>query len=268
MTIISSMGIKRSVAILLTGLIAVGLAMAFMFPAGSSEGSRERWAMQMQGRSAYWLLTEDVDYGEYNPDVQKELRRHVNSTDFILHMSERDGLHNRAWRSLADEHGCKWIIAEQIPENAGDAFPIMLSANINPRLLASGASLLESNMPLGVSCGADRPILDDKAAVVVRLNGDVLVLTSKYCTFGNVLGASSTNTLSVVYLTPSGKVSVTMPGANAPKTTVGERTHDAFEAWRGSCDTLMPLKMVFATSNTVMLSLGEAAMSPPRDGGH
>ncbi len=214
-----------SVTILLTGLIAVGLAMAFMFPAGSSEGSRERWAMQMQGRSAYWRLTEDVDYGEYNPDVQKELRRHVNSTDFILHMSERDGLHNRAWRSLADEHGCKWIIAEQIPENAGDAFPIMLSANINPRLLASGASLLESNMPLGVSCGADRPILDDKAAVVVRLNGDVLVLTSKYCTLGNVLGASSTNTLSVVYLTPSGKVSVTMPGANAPETTVGERTH-------------------------------------------
>ena len=43
---------------------------------------------------------------------------------------------------------------------------------------------------------------------------------------------------------------------------------DAFEAWHGSCDTLMPLKMVFATSNTVMLSLGEADMSPPRAGGH
>lgn len=181
----------------------------FVLPAGTSELSRAIFRMARQGRNAHYLF-ETASEAKGVALNGEFFKRCSNSTDFIVQMAkeEVDEERRMKWTALLDGDGSRWIVFGQDSSSEFDDFPLLASANINPLLLCAGAESAEKTMPLGMSSGAERSILDDKCAIVVRRNGTVQKVGKKYCTPRNIIGTAMecTNGVSFVCLTPTRRI--------------------------------------------------------------
>ena len=189
------------------GVIAIfGLVMAVLFPAGSSDLSRKLFQMERQGRNAHYLLLSETKSRGIALDAEF-FKCYSNSTDFIAHMATKEeGDRQIAWKALRDGEGSRWIVACQNSMPGAEDFPLLMTANVNPALLCAVPESLDKTVPLGVSAGAERSILDDGYAIVVRRNGLVQTISKKHCTPRNIIGSavSMTNGFSFSCLTSTG----------------------------------------------------------------
>ena len=189
------------------GVVAMfGLVMAVLFPAGPSDLSRELSQMARQGRNAYYLLSLETRFRGVALDAEF-FKCYSNSTDFIAHMAKKEeGDRRIAWNTLRDGEGSRWIVMCQNPVPDVDDFPLLITANVNPDLLCVGPDSFDKTIPLGVSAGAERSILDDRYVVVVCHNGLVQKISKKYCTPRNIMGSAinRTNRVSFLCLTSTG----------------------------------------------------------------
>ena len=193
-------------------VVLIGIVMAALFPAGSNPLVAKKTRMAMQGRNVYWLLYEScARQGE--KAFSECFESCSNSTDFVLQMAEYvKGEDLEFWRSLVDGEGCCWSVLSSPTGLVDCDAPMLMSANINPRLLSAKKDLIDKEMPLGVSAGASRSLLNDKVAVIVRRNGTVQTLGKKYCTTRNIIGTALNHASKICFicLTPKDRINVVL----------------------------------------------------------
>ena len=171
-------------------------------PAGSDPLGAQTSAFAMRGKNLFSLLKERGVF-DGTVDVSQ-----FKDSGTLLSGIIGEGLEDR--RLAFDSFGCVWNVATAIPSETDDMFPVMISANFNPKFLSGGDRLDPAmQLPIGVKTGADRSLLDDRAIVVVRRNGTTRVIKAKDLKW-DVL-ACEVNEEEIEYLTPTKRVRITVP---------------------------------------------------------
>lgn len=172
--------------------------MGWMFPAGRDPLVAQSGSLAMRGKNLYLLLKH---FEEQNPDF---LRSFSNTSELMQFLK-------KAWPDCELTNDC-WNIAVQIPEGANENFPMLISANLDPRGLEEGCG--DKVLMLGRESGAPCSLLQDKKLVVVRRNGMTEIMQAKYCTRIRILGEFE-NYGKVTYLNPCGTLKMTIPQLEA-----------------------------------------------------
>ena len=201
---------------------AIALLPFAMTPAGRDRLAPNSSAMAMRGINLYSIMIQS-----YLTDLNR-LEKASDSTRFFREILKEED------RYLAfDREGCIWTVAATIPDEANDMFPVMISANFNPELMAGGVRIdPAAQLPIGVKSGADRSLLDDRAIVVVRRNGTARVIKAKDLKLDAV--SSGVGISAVEYLTPTKRVRVSIPMEYSWRRIDG-RCCGGGPRWRSSC---------------------------------
>ena len=181
---------------------AIALLPFAMTPAGRDQLAPNSSAMAMRGRNLYSIMVQS-----YLTDSNR-LEKASDSTRLFREILKEEDRH------LAfDKVGCVWNVAAAIPAETDDMFPVMISANFNPKILSGGDRLdPTTQLPIGAKSGADRSLLDDRAIVVVRRNGMVHVIKAKDLKWDAL--ACGVDNRDVEYLTPTKRVRIIIPKTN------------------------------------------------------
>ena len=186
-------------------IIGIGVIMGVLFPAGHDPLVPKSFAIAMRGRNLYYMIEQNNEQHSLDGkwcDPQKC----SNSVEFITGVLSRSGANGQEW-CRADEVVALWNVAIDVPEDYGEFFPMLISANFNPMLLEraiDGDALL----PIGLASGATLSLLDDKAIILVRRNGCSEVIKAKHCNKKNILKTSYERSGSARYLTPESKITI------------------------------------------------------------
>lgn len=188
-------------------IMGIGVALGVLFPAGRDPFVPKSAVVAMRGRNLYYMIAQNNmqhDMGGKWFDPQKC----SNSVEFISGILSVSGA-DRQECCRTDEVGALWNIAIDAPEDCGEFFPVLISANFNPMLLESAIDD-DTQLPIGPASGAFLSLLDDKAIILVRKNGSSQVIKAKYCTRRNILETPCESSGSVIYLTPEGKITISL----------------------------------------------------------
>ena len=181
---------------------AIALLPFAMTPAGRDQLAPNSSAMAMRGRNLYSIMVQS-----YLTDSNR-LEKASDSTRLF-----RERLKGEDRHLAFDKVGCVWNVAAAIPAETDDMFPVMISANFNPKFLSGGDRLdPTTQLPIGAKSGADRSLLDDRAIVVVRRNGMVHVIKAKDLKWDAL--ACGVDNRDVEYLTPTKRVRIIIPKTN------------------------------------------------------
>lgn len=187
-------------------IIGIGVAMGVLFPAGRDSFVPKSSAIAMRGQNLYCMIVQNnvrnnIDGKWFDP------QKCSNSVEFITGILSASGADIQEW-CCADEEVALWNVAVDVPEDYGELFPVLISANFNPRLLESAIDD-DIQLPIGRASGASLSLLDDKAIILVRKNGSAQVIRAKYCTRRNILKTPrKSSNGSAIYLTTEGKVTI------------------------------------------------------------
>ena len=186
-------------------IIVIGIAMAVLFPAGRDPFVPKSSAVAMKGRTLYYMIAQnnaqhDIAGEWINP------QKCSNSVEFITGLLSVSRANGQKW-CCTDVEAALWNVAVDVPEDYGELFPMLISANFNPRLLESAVDD-DAQLPIGRMSGAPLSLLDDKAIILVRKNGSSQVIKAKYCTRKKILKTHCESGDSVMYLTPEGKITI------------------------------------------------------------
>lgn len=174
-------------------------------PAGSDPLGAQTSAFAMRGKNLFSLLKERGLF-DGTVDVTQ-----FKDSGTLLSKIIGEGSEDR--RLAFDSFGCVWNVAAAIPAETDDMFPVMISANFNPKFLSGGDRLdPTTQLPIGAKSGADRSLLDDRAIVVVRRNGMVHVIKAKDLKWDAL--ACGVDNRDVEYLTPTKRVRIIIPKTN------------------------------------------------------
>ena len=178
---------------------AVALLPFAMTPAGRDQLAPNSSALAMRGRNLYSIMVQSYLTNS------NQLEKASDSTQLFREILKEED------RYLAfDNVGCVWNVAAAIPAEANDMFPVMISANFNPELMAGVVRIDPAvQLPIGVKSGADRSLLDDRAIVVVRRNGMARVIKANDLKWDAL--ACGVDNREVEYLTPTKRVRVAIP---------------------------------------------------------
>lgn len=192
--------------------IGIGVAMGVLFPAGRDPLVPKASAVAMRGRNLYYMIAQNdmqhnIDGKWFDPQMCS------NSVEFITGVLNA-GRANGQEFCCADVGVTLWNVAIDVPEDCGELFPMLISANFNPRWLES---IIDDDMrlPIGRSSGAPLSLLDDKAIILVRKNGCSQVIKAKHCTRKNIFKKSCESSGSATYLTPESKIVVSWTTGSA-----------------------------------------------------
>ena len=186
-------------------IIGIGVTMGVLFPAGRDSFVAKSYALAMRGRNLYYMIVRNnkqrgIDGKWFDP------QKCSNSLEFIAGVLSVSGTNEQEWCCM-DEGVALWNVAIDVPENCGEFFPVMISANFNPRLLERAIDD-DVHLPIGLASGAPLSLLDDKGIIIVRKNGSFEVVRAKYCTRENIFMSSCESISSATYLTPDGKITI------------------------------------------------------------
>lgn len=188
-------------------LLTVAIVMGVLFPAGSDPLVARSKALAAQGKNVYRLLVQEG----LNDDIWNVLSscsNYTSAAQLIGHLLSVHDVKNESADS-ANRIENIWNIAVSVSSECGDTFPIVISANFNPMLLES---TIDDNaqLPIGKTSGAPWSLLNDKAIILVRMNGSSEVIKAKYCTKKNILNTLCESSGSAIYLTPESKITISL----------------------------------------------------------
>ena len=197
------MVIKTKYRIALWGaavIIGIGVIMGALFPAGRDPFVPWSSAVAARGRNLFCMI-EQNNARHKAGDKWCDPQMCSNSMDFITGVLNVIG--------AEAQYGCVtnvgvtlWNVAVDVPEDFDDLFPVLISANFNPKSLEHQFGDNEI-LPIG-----RRGPLKDKGIVVVRKYGMAHIIKGKCCTRKAIIGTSATHSCNVTYLTPDGRVTV------------------------------------------------------------
>lgn len=188
-------------------IIGIGVTMGVLFPAGRDPFVPKASAVAMNGRNLYYMIAlnsaqHDIAGKWINP------QKCSNSVEYItgvLGVGEASGQE----LCCTDAESLLWNVAIDVHDSYDELFPMLISANFNPRLLESAIDD-DTQLPIGLASGASLSLLDDKAIILVRKNGSSQVIKAKYCTKKNIFKIPCKSSGSVMYLTPEGKITINL----------------------------------------------------------
>ena len=187
-----------------TAVIALGICiiMGALFPAGRDPFVPMSSAVAAKGRNLFCMM-------ELNEARRKAGEKWCNpqtcsnSVEFIAGVLNLIGTEAQ-YECVTNVGAAWWNVAADAPEGCDELFPMLISANLNPKDL--GHNLGENEMlPIGRS-----GLLKDKGIVVVRKCGVAHIIKAKHCTRKEVVGNSIARNCKITYLTPKGRVDVNM----------------------------------------------------------
>ena len=184
------------------GLLALAIAMGALYPAGHDYRAVQAKCLAAQGEKLYWLLDGDSRNPEA-PDMNYPSCS--NTSQLAEYLAGAYGTTEHAAIEIDDV----WTIAVSLSGDCVETFPVIVSANFDPRLLETAPDD-DMPLPVGRKSGACLSMLDDKAIVLVRKNGKAEIVSAKYCTRKNILGTSCDAKCSATYLTPCGKMQINL----------------------------------------------------------
>ncbi len=193
-------------------IISIGIAMGVLFPAGRDPFVPKSSAIAIRGRNLYCMiqqnnLLQNIEGKWFDP------QRCSNSVEFIAGLLNLTGTNGQGSCS-ADVGVALWNVAIDVPENYGEQFPMLISANFNPMLLERAIDD-EAQLPIGRASGAPLSLIDDKGIILVRKNGSSEVIKAKYCTRKNILKTPCDRSGSTTYLTPESKITISLTTESA-----------------------------------------------------
>ena len=198
-------------------LIGIGVIMGALFPAGRDPFVPWSSAVAARGRNLFCMIEQNNARHKVG-DKWCDPQMYSNSMDFITGILNMIGA--EAQYGCATNVGVAWWnIAVDVPDDFDDLFPVMISANFNPKSLEHQSDDNEI-LPIGRS----EP-LKDKGIVVVRKCGLAHVIKAKHCTRKVVTGNSITRNCRVTYLTPDGRTTVNISCENNPDARGGTHGH-------------------------------------------
>ena len=193
-------------------IFGIGVIMGALFPAGRDPFFPKAFAIAMRGRNLYCMIEQNNE--QHSLDGKwRDLQKCSNSVEFITGVLNIRGADGREWR-CEDEVAALWNVAIDVSEDCGESFPMLISANFNPRLLESAVDD-DAQLPIGRASGAPLSLLDDKAVILVRKNGSSEVIKAKYCTRKNILKPPCKHRGSATYLTPESKITISWRAGSA-----------------------------------------------------
>ena len=195
---------------LLVMIFAGAVIMGVMFPAGRSPLMAHSCAMAAEGQYIYLMMSKNQRGTESDDCV--DYRACSSVSEFIERLVDVDA-NGVKGMSLKDENRANndWNIAIGLPDDCDASFPVMISANFNPRYLDR---LYEDNVviPLCKGHGGEVSRLEDKVVVVVRMSGVTQMIGAKFCTKRKILGELTSEMPMVTYLTPDGRTVIDLRG--------------------------------------------------------
>ena len=198
--------VKRKVVLWIFALVAgLGIIMGALFPAGTDPFIPQSSAAAMRGRNLYVKIIQNNTLHE-GGEMWCDPQVCSNSLEFIK------GVINVIGTEGLDEHDIKkwvqlWNVAIDVPDDCDDLFPLMISANFNPKFL-EGRSDDDEILPLGRKAKAQREPFNNKGIVVIRKSGEAHIIKAKHCTRKVILGDSVRGKCRVAYLTPNGRINL------------------------------------------------------------
>ena len=197
--------IRRAVLWVAFAMLIVAIVMGALFPAGSDPLVARSWALAARGREMYLeLLHGKSEWGWDTCGIV--LPSCSNTAQFIEHLLSTRGTNNELADTAINIEN-RWNIAVSVSNDCNGTFPVMISANFNPRLL-EGCVDDEKMLMIGRETGASLSLLDDRAIVLVRKDGSCEVINAKRCTRKSILGTSCAGNSSAIYLTPEGVITL------------------------------------------------------------
>ena len=188
-------------------LIGIGVAMGVLFPAGRDPFVPKASVVAMNGRNLYYMIALN-NAQHYIAGKWINPQKCSNSVEYITGVLGVGGASGQEL-CCADAESALWNVAVDVHDDCGELFPILISANFNPRLLESAIDD-GTQLPIGRASGASLSLLDDKAIILVRKNGSSQVIKAKYCTKKNILKTPCKSIGSVTYLSPEGKITINL----------------------------------------------------------
>ena len=131
----------------------------------------------------------------------------TNTVDLVERLSV---LYGTAEEELPDRVSAEWSIAVNLPDDAPDTFPLMISANVDPSQLPrewDGETDKSKRFEPRPIEGVEPLSLGRRYVVIVRKGGEPQVIRRKYMTFGTIFGDKPYKLGEDTYfLTPVGKI--------------------------------------------------------------
>ena len=196
--------LKSKVVLWIFVLVAgLGIIMGALFPAETDPFIPQSSALGMKGRNLY-VMTEQNNIRHQVGETWCDPQTCSNSMEFITGVINIVGT-NCLYESYTNVGVNLWNVAIDVPDACDDSFPLMISANFNPKFL-EGSSDDDEILPLGRKAKAQREPLNNKGIVVIRKSGEAHIIKAKHCTRKVILGDSVRGKCRVAYLTPNDRI--------------------------------------------------------------
>ena len=179
LTYLAELNRKRLVWAFAKALLVLGLGFFFCFPSGSNEiAMRNCRQLRRQGQEILSILNSLPESSVWgNCRNMEELIRLIGAREGIS-SSVISNLHN-------------WSIAVNVPDDADDRTPVLVSSNFDPSMFPrkwDAGKSPDENLPIS-GLGAD--MIGDFAVVIIRKSGAVQVIKKKYFKPSLIFGRKS-----------------------------------------------------------------------------
>ena len=160
-------------------LLVLGLGFFFCFPSGSNEiAMRNCRQLRRQGQEILSILNSLPE--------SSVLGKCRNMEELIKLIGAREGI-----SSLVISNLHNWSIAVNVPDDADDRTPVLVSSNFDPSMFPrkwDAGKSPDENLPIS-GLGAD--MIGDFAVVIIRKSGAVQVIKKKYFKPSLIFGRKS-----------------------------------------------------------------------------
>ena len=183
-------------------VVGIGIIIGALFPAGRDPFLPQSSALAMRGRIIWEMMMKNQERHNIGESWCDPCSC-INSVDFLKKVFCR-------FDSEGVYDGCKfdeWNVAIDISQNSDMLFPVLISANFNPKFLggnfddADVMSLWQKSVPRKDSWV-------NKGVVVVRKSGMAHIIKAKNCKKETIIGSRNEGNRRVTFLTPEGAVTV------------------------------------------------------------
>ena len=178
-------------------IIGIGVIMGALFPAGRDPFVPWSSAVAARGRNLFCMIEQNNARHKVG-DKWCDPKMCSNSVEFITGVLNLIGVESQ-YQCATNVGVALWNVAVDVHDDYDELFPMLISANFNPRLLESTIDD-DTQLPIGRASGASLSLLDDRAIIIVRKNGSSQVIKAKYCTKNNIFKTLRKSSGSLMYL--------------------------------------------------------------------
>lgn len=180
-------------------LMGLGIVMAaawalskLLYPAGSDPFHAEASALALRGQRLFSHMRASIG--------KDALLMSADCDDSGAFLEKVLASANDSRHLVADNVGCLWNVFMGGLTSTNKDGLVLVSANLNP--IAVSRARNDGLIPIGVTSGASRSLLGDRAIIVVRRDGSAQIIKAQSLTRATLLRSATNETGRIDVLTP------------------------------------------------------------------